>query len=128
MVLRMTANNLWTKREEQELTRLHQKFDTPSCMLIMGRTESSIKCKVNELGLVSPRPSVGKQRIYYAEDVANMMQLKESGLSNSEIALSYKSAAKTICDVMTKAKRLGFQAYPLRVAAKAALMEAVRQV
>lgn len=105
----------WTGKEQSRFVKLYQKFDPNGCALILNRTVFSIVAKASELNLTSPRTFSGEKRCYFAEDIANMFQLRECGLSNSEIALSYKSTAKVISCLISKAKSGGMTTYPKRL-------------
>jgi hypothetical protein len=107
----------WTGVEIKELKRLYQKFDITGCAYILNRTYDSVRLKAIELKLVSPFNPLGRGKVrqFYAEDVANMFELRCMGFGPTEIAKCFQSKVRTITVTMSKAKKLGFDRFPKRV-------------
>ena len=106
----------WTRSEENKLIMLCNRFNIEACAVVLGRTYGSIKNKMSELGVKSVfnNKGLGNARQFYAEAVANMMELENQGFSADDIANCFNSNFRTISVTMNRAKIKGFGAYPKR--------------
>lgn len=106
----------WTMPELKRLATLYQKFKIEGCAMILDRTYDSVRIKAIEMKLKSPFNPLGRGalRQYYAEDLANMFELKAGGFSNSEIAKCFNTDPRAITLTMSKARKHGFDRYPKR--------------
>lgn len=55
-----------------------------------------------------------KARKYFAEDIANMLEMHSGGKRWKEIAKHYGTNEKCLESVILRARKLGFEAYPKR--------------
>tara|TARA_R110002167_G_scaffold271300_4_gene477877 strand:- start:14183 stop:14524 length:342 start_codon:yes stop_codon:yes gene_type:complete len=109
----MKVINLWTRAEEIKLARIYAKFEVSGCILILKRTRASIEYKARQLGLRSPRLNTGNKRVFFANDIANAMELMGMGFDLESIAKCFNAKAETLYTVIKRAERLGIEAYPL---------------
>lgn len=88
----------------------------------MTSTELSRKYKISiaaaRLGVKRYGIELVKQkpggRIFYAEDVADIFELKTHGLASTEISTAYGVKPASIRFIISKAVKHGFDAYPPR--------------
>ena len=102
----------WTMAEMKEAERLYIKFDIEYCCEVIGRSKDAIERILCNMGVKSGRPN--KQRLIFAEDVANMIELKSEGNSLADIAKCFNTNASSIGVHISKAKKHGFDKYPKR--------------
>ena len=106
----------WTGKEQHTLIRLSERFDITALAFILNRSYDSVRLKFQELGITSKfnHKGMGKKRQFYAEDVANMFELRQMGFSLAEIAKCFNSNACTISITMSKARGQGISRFPYR--------------
>jgi len=104
----------WTTKELAELKRLALRFKMTDLCNLLGRSYGSIKHGLSIIGFKSPFNKTGNRRIFYAENVACIFELKEQGFSFKEISKCFNVEADTIKNTYNRAKRCGFDAYPKR--------------
>jgi hypothetical protein len=106
----------WSTKEQQTLTRLSERFDIAALAFILNRSYDSVRLKFQELGITSKfnHKGKGKQRQFYAEDVANMFELRCMGFDLADIAKCFNSNARTISIIMSKARGNGISRFPYR--------------
>ena len=84
-----------------------------------GRSEYAIKHRMKELSVKcagdKSRSLVPKKRCWFAEDVADIFEMINCGLKYSIIAEAYNSSASVIGNIVSRARKHGFDAYPMRV-------------
>lgn len=104
----------WTNKEVEKLLRLSKGFKEKDLAIVMGKTHPSIKAKLKEIGVKSKWTKTGNRRKFYAEDIANIFELKDQGFSEKEISKCFNVIPKTINVVYNLAKRQGLEAFPKR--------------
>lgn len=106
-------NRPWVTTEIKELRRLYDRFDIKTCAEFMGRAVNSISNRVKVLGL---KPAYERdQKKLYAEDIANLMELKSMGFSWREIGGCYPVySIQHLRQAVYVARKHGFDAYPKR--------------
>ena len=57
----------WTQKEITRLSEMHRNMPVSQISRVLGRTECSVRYKVNKLGLISPRQWTKKDEIYLQE-------------------------------------------------------------
>ena len=107
-------NNPWTSKEEKRLIDIYPRFDRVGCSIILNRTAKSIRAKASELGIKSPRVSIGKKRSFFAEDIANVFELVQMGFDCESIAKCFNCNFATVGRVIRDAKLNGLANFPLR--------------
>lgn len=106
----------WTYLEIKRLANLYTSFNVAGCAFILKRSPNSIRHKLKELELNSPYlDKSGKQnRKYYAEDIANIMELRSQQFSWNEIGKCFNTSGRKLQHIVSYAKRHGFNKYPKR--------------
>jgi hypothetical protein len=108
----------WTGPMIKKCAHIYSKEGMKVCMKATGLTSSSIRHKMLEVGAVNPikRGStvIPRKRNMYAEDVALIFELKESGLNSKVIAEYFDTTSVNIRTIIKRAVKSGFDAYPLR--------------
>lgn len=104
----------WTRKEEQKLKRLHQRFTLENLAIVMDRSVHSVRKKATQLGLESPFVSLGTEPEFYAEDIAVMFELKEQGFTVSHLAKFFRTTTARIRLHLDRAELKGMQAYKRR--------------
>ena len=79
----------WTGPEERKLINILKKFSIKACAEILNRSGPSISRKANRLGWKG-KPK-GPSKAFYAEDIADMLELAEIGFSHSLLSLIHIS-------------------------------------
>ena len=102
----------WTGPEEKKLARLHEKFSIKYCAEVLNRSVISIKNKADRLGL-KPKAR-GTQQIFFAEDIAHMLELADLGFSHSQIGMCFNTSRWGVNSALSKARKYGFDKYPKR--------------
>ncbi len=104
----------WTGPEEKKLIRIQGLFSLIYCAEILNRSINSIERKVEKLG-VGRKPH-GQEQAFFAEDIANMLELVELGFTHSQIAMCFNSTRRSINSTLSRARKFGFEKYPKREA------------
>ena len=102
----------WTGPEEKQLINLHCKFSLKDCAEILNRSIYSIQKKVDRLFLT--RNPHGQAQIYFAEDIAHILELAGIGFTHGQIAMCFNTTRKSIGSTISKARKYGFDKYPKR--------------
>lgn len=110
----MAKMKMWSRGEVIELTSMYSVLSPSDCAKRLGRTVRSVINKALEQGLSSPFNRAGRKRRFYAEDVAKMFELKNTGLDNHEIGLFFNVSRGIISTTISKAKKQGFDRFPKR--------------
>lgn len=65
-----------------------------------------------------PRKGGNGRRMWYAEDVAAAMEMLEDGCEPWAIAIAYGCSAERLQHALSRARKHGFDAFPLRANAR----------
>lgn len=100
-----------------ELARLrviYPRFSAKNCALMMDRASYCIISKANE-NKIKPTFRVRTLGKLYAEDIANLMELRHQGYAWKSIGKCYPEfKVQSLMRAVSLAKREGFDAYPKR--------------
>jgi hypothetical protein len=108
----------WTTREQKDCASAYSTQGLGAAIAVTGRTREAIYRMMGKMGVRSAHIRSSnikkKDRQWYAEDAAMMMELSYSGITSNLIAEYFNTSASAIRNVMSLAKAEGFDAYPLR--------------
>lgn len=86
---------------------------TPKAADIIGVSAKAVKHARVLYGIPSTA-KIGNQKKVFAEDVAQMMMLRESGFTNRQVSVLKCMSMHTVIDCIQRAKKRGFEAFPKR--------------
>ncbi|QDP55716.1 MAG: hypothetical protein Tp138OMZ00d2C19078241_48 [Prokaryotic dsDNA virus sp.] len=104
----------WTTLEQQRLVKMSKSMTVAEAAKELRRTYNSVLSKSHQLGVSFRVASASKKRTIFAEDIAQMMELQSLGLCSSEIGCYVGVHKMGVRSALSKARRGGFDAYPLR--------------
>lgn len=78
----------------------------------LNRTPRAIEQRASDCNL--KLKSIPTKRRYFAEDVADMMELSDMNVGRVEIARKYRTSSSAISMLLMRAKKHGFDRYPKR--------------
>jgi hypothetical protein len=104
----------WTTSEQQRLVKMSETMTMAEAAKELRRTYNSVLSKAHQLGLTFPAAYIAKPRVVFAEDIAKMMELQSLGLCSAEIGCYVGMHKLAVRSALSKARRGGFDAYPLR--------------
>tara|TARA_R110002020_G_C15751214_1_gene726128 strand:+ start:154 stop:501 length:348 start_codon:yes stop_codon:yes gene_type:complete len=108
----------WTVKEQKECSLVYSTEGMKAAMAFNGRSRPAIKSMMRKIGTSCAHDNkaglIPSRRSWYREDVIEVFEMAGSGLNYSVIAEFYNSTANAIALLTLKARRNGFDAYPLR--------------
>ena len=108
----------WTVKEELECSRIYALEGADIASVNLGRSKPSIYRRMQKLGVKSAHDRsdnlIARTRIWFADQIVEMFEMLESGLSSFLIAEYFNTTAAAIRSAISLAKNNGFDAYPLR--------------
>lgn len=110
----------WTGKEQKACALIYKVNGLDVAMKYTNRSRHSVIHKMKELGKFQlSKYDVTKNlkpiaRKFYAEDVANMFELANSGIKSSIIGEYYNTTSESIRSTMSLARKNGLSMYPLR--------------
>lgn len=105
----MASKHRWTMADLAVLC----SNSTPKSADIIGVSAKAVKNARILYGIPSTA-KIGNQKKVFAEDVAQMMMLRESGFTNRQVSVLKCMSMHTVIDCIHRAKKLGFDAFPKR--------------
>lgn len=108
----------WTTKEEQECSRIYALEGAEIAASKLGRSKASIYRKMQKLGVRSGHDRTSNLttniRVWFAEELAQIFEFLQSGLTSFLIAEYFNTTAAAIRSAISLAKSNGFDSYPMR--------------
>ena len=108
----------WTGSMIKQCAAAYSTDGIKAAMALTGKTASAIRTRMCLIGVPSNTATsenlIITERKWYAEDVANLMEMIESGVKHSIAAEYYDVKIRQIQKVLYLARKHGFAAYPMR--------------
>lgn len=108
----------WTGPMIKKCIDIYTSQGSKAAAIAMGTTVDGVCLKMREVGIKSiynPSDSLKpRARMFFAEDVAAMFEFYESGVKSKIISEYFDSTASIIRGVISRAKKHGLSAYPMR--------------
>lgn len=108
----------WTVKEERECSTIYALEGAEVAAYKLGRSKASIYRRMQKLGVKSGYDRadnlLATTRVWFAEELAQMFEFMQSGLTSFLIAEFFDTTAASIRSAISLAKRNGLDAYPMR--------------
>jgi hypothetical protein len=108
----------WTTREQKDCAQVYSTQGPDAAVALTGRTKPAVYLMMQDMGISAPynrsKNIIKKERRWFREDIALMLELLNSGLTSNLIAEYFDTSAGAIRGAVSLAKSKGYEVFPER--------------